>query len=166
MSNTANIVLRDENILKTINFYSRTTKLVNSFLKPYYKDTEIEPIVAHEVKALQMLAEYDIAPIVKAYGKGFIEMSYVGEEAKSVSLEQIDHIVSILNKAGIVHNDLVFNDQLRNCTILNGKVYLIDFQLASIGRIPPVEDIREKFWRINYGSDEKQLRKLWLKDHL
>jgi len=158
--------LKDAIILKTIDFNAPTTKLINSFLEPYYKDHQIEPIVEHEVKALEILAKYDIAPIVKSYGRNFIQMSYVGEEAKSVSVEQIDHIVSVLNKADIVHNDLVFNGQLRNCTMLDGRVYLVDFQLASISGIPPVEAIREKFWRVNYDSDEKQLRELCLKDHL
>lgn len=155
--NTAKIERLEGNILKTIDFNSPTTKLINSFLKPYYQG-DIEPIVAHEVKALEILAEYDVAPAIKSYGRNFIQMSYVGEEVRSVSAAQIDHIVSVLNKADIVHNDLAFNGQLRNCTILKGKVYLVDFQLASIGGIPPVEDIRKKFWRVNYDSDEKQLR--------
>jgi len=164
--NTAKIERLEGSILKTIDSNSPTTRLINSFLEPYYKNHQIEPIVCHEVKALEILAEYDIAPIVKSYGKNFIQMSYVGKEVKSVSSEQIDYIVSALNKADIVHNDLVFNGQLRNCTILNGKVYVIDFQLASIRGAPPVKDIREKFWRVNYDSDEKQLRELCLKDRL
>ena len=151
--------LKNAIILKTIDFNSPTTKLINAFLRPYYQG-DIEPIVAHEVKALKILSKYGIVPVVKGYGKNFIEMSYVGEEVKNVSADQIDHIVSVLNKADIVHNDLVFNKQLRNCTMLDGKVYLIDFQLASINGTPPVEDIREKFWRVDYGSDEEQLRRL------
>jgi len=157
--NTANIERLEGNILKTIDLDSSTTKLVNSFLKPYYPG-DIEPIVAHEVKALEILAKYDIAPVVKKYGKNFIVMSYVGEETKSVSSKQIDHIVSVLNKADIVHNDLVFKGKLRNIMDLDEKIYLIDFQLASISGIPPVKDIRKAFWRPNYESDEKQLREM------
>ena len=157
--NTARIELLEGNILKTIDLNSSTTKLINSFLRPHYPG-DIEPIVAHEVKALEILAKYDISPIVKKYGKDFIVMSYVGEEAKSVSAEQVNHIVSILTKADIIHNDLVFNEELRNITILNGRVYLIDFQLASMSGIPSVKDIRKAFWRPNYESDEKQLREM------
>jgi len=157
--NTARIERLEGKILKTIDLDSPTTKLVNAFLKPYYPGS-IEPIVAHEVKALVILAKYDIAPVVEVYGKKFIIMSDVGEETKSISSKQIDHIVSVLNKADIVHNDLVFNEELRNITILNGRVYLIDFQLASIFGIPPVKDIRKAFWRPNYESDEKQLKEM------
>ena len=155
--NTARIERVGGDILKTIDFNSPTTQIINAFLKPYYPVGDIEPIVAHEVRALDILAEYGIAPIVKNYGRDFIQMSYVGERTNSVPEAQIEHIVSVLNETDIVHNDLVFKGLLRNCTMLDGSVYLIDFQLASIMGIPPVEDIRKRFWRANYDSDEKQL---------
>lgn len=153
-----------KSILKTIDLSEPTPKLVNSFLKPYYEGTKVEPIIVHEVKALEILSEYDIAPVVKSYGKDFIEMSYVGKDigTNKISLAEINRIVSILKEVNIIHNDLAFGGKIRNCTYYKNKLYLIDFQLASIDGVPPVEAIHEAFWRTDYVSDEKQLREMLL----
>lgn len=156
---TANVKLWDKRVLKTIDFNQPTANQINVFLRPYYKDSRIEPIVAHEVKALKRLAQYDMTPLVTGYGKNFIEMSYVGEDVKGdLSARQIDYVINVLREAGIVHNDLAYEGVLKNCTCNRGKLYLIDFQLASIDGNPPADLIQRTFWRPDYGSDEQQLR--------
>ena len=156
---TSIIEYRNGSVLKTVNALRSATIQTNDFLKPYYPDSEIMPIIAHEVKALKMLEKYNIAPVVKDYGDNFIEMSYVGKDiAGDLPADQIGHIVEVLKTAGVDHNDLAYDGDLLNCTIILGKLYLIDFALASINDVPEKQVVYKKFWREDYISDEHQLR--------
>ena len=82
---TANIEFRNGTVLKTVNFSRAATILVNDFLRPYYPDSEIEPIIAHEVKALEMLSGYnpDYSIFLATHSQGTKGPKYIPIERNS-----------------------------------------------------------------------------------
>tara|TARA_B110000858_G_C17779575_1_gene464091 strand:- start:1109 stop:1702 length:594 start_codon:yes stop_codon:yes gene_type:complete len=86
----------------------------------------------NECKYLKLLNKYDISPKILETNVNSLLLSDCGEQltfenCPSDWKKQITNIYRILKEVNIFHNDL----KLDNLTVLNNKIYLIDFGWAS-----------------------------------
>lgn len=89
-------------------------------------------ILEREVGWLKVLGDCDFVPDYLDSDNENIWMVYVGEPISKANCpknwkEQFEAIIETLDKYRCVHNDLKNGDVL----VLNGKIYLIDFQWAT-----------------------------------
>jgi hypothetical protein len=140
-SNTSKvIVLPNGTIRKTIDFTKPTAIKLNNILKSIYDKLHeylegVPPLIYHETRVLNHLSKYDIAPKVISLNPDSITMTNVGAlVTKTTKFEdlpnRVNYIIKSLKEAGVNHNDL--RNSFQNYTCLNGKLYLIDFQIADI----------------------------------
>jgi len=141
-ANTSKItVLPNGNIKKTIDFAKPTAIKLNTMLQSVYDKLheyleDIPSLVYHEARVLNHLSKYDIAPKVISLNSDSITMTYVGEHVTKITKfedlpNRVSYIIKVLKEAKVNHNDL--RNSFQNYTCLNGKLYLIDFQMADIG---------------------------------
>lgn len=97
-------------------------------------------ILAREVRWLTAIAPSGIAPPLKAVTRDALTLGYVGEPVRRHNLprdwrSQAERILAALATAGCAHNDI----KCDNLTVLDGRLYLIDFGWSTeIGApIPP-----------------------------
>lgn len=100
---------------------------------------KLELRMEDEIKCLEALKKYDIAPIFYKKEKNNIYMSDCGISFRSLKKnivikninEQINNIVECLKKEKIMHNDMHL-DGKNLCVDKNGKIYIIDFDMCTI----------------------------------
>ena len=85
-----------------------------------------------EVRWLQRLHGTGIAPDLLGHAPVLIRMSYVGEPVRPYNLpndwpEQAERIVRVLRHHSCCHNDI----KCDNLTVLDGRLYLVDFGWAT-----------------------------------
>lgn len=117
-----------------INVYRKT---YNKFSNNEYDDVNpfnVDNIIhyTNECKYLKLLIEYDITPTILECDINSFVITDCGERltlenCPSNWKEQIINIYNILKKENIYHNDI----KIDNFTVLNNKIYLIDFGWAS-----------------------------------
>jgi tRNA A-37 threonylcarbamoyl transferase component Bud32 len=162
---TAEIKFIGDAVLKKIIWDRQTVKSYNALLNQWYISKNMS-LVEHEVYCLKKLEKYNIAPKVLSYDYDSIIMSNVGniisrdDKIKDFK-KQITYILTSLKKEGIKHNDIIS----RNVCVKKGKIYLIDFQLASYGKVNIEDDFKILYNRKRL-DDKKQLEIIynWYKE--
>lgn len=101
-------------------------------MQTYYKQFTNNNRRVLELNFLSRLAKYDCFPKVVSHTDFSITTEYCGEQISIENLpenwrEQFKKILKILREERIYHNDMV----RENITVLNGRIYLIDFEKAS-----------------------------------
>ena len=150
-------------MIKVIKPGNKIVKALNRIMKPCYPKVSM-PIVSHEMEALRLLYGYGIVPEVYSYGVDYLEMSGVGEAvtktSKFIDLEaRCVYILDSLKKAGVQHNDIWYKGP-RNCTVADGVLHLVDFQLASFGAHDFLDEVNAALKRYVGCSDAEGLERL------
>ena len=112
-------------------------KTFNKFSSNEYDDANpfnVDNIVhyTNECKYLKLLIEYNITPIILECDINYFVITDCGEQLKLENYpsnwkEQIINIYNILKKENIYHNNI----KIDNFTVLDNKIYLINFGWAS-----------------------------------
>ena len=126
---------------------------LNDYLKQFYDDPVIPPVICHEASVLKRLEPYGIVPKLHSITKTAIIMEFAGTPlspdcgiTRENYLWQSRNILYVLHKLGIKHNDMLD----RKVIVKNGMVKLIDFTLAEYGPIKIGANIPNLDWaRIN-----------------
>ena len=126
---TSNIEIYEYNDLKII---KKIYKFCNKNSKWYVNDNFIKESFKNELAALYLLRNEDYFPKLISYDiqNMIIIMTYCGNKIARVQDKipsnwkfQMFHILNILKKYNIYHNDITE----RNICLLNNQLYLIDF---------------------------------------
>lgn len=127
-SGGANVEKYDIKVYKKI--YDKFSNKEYDDINPFDVNNRIH--YENEYKYLNLLDKYDISPKVLESNKNSLLLNNCGEQltfenCPSNWKQQITNIYHILKKENIFHNDI----KLENFTVLNNKIYLIDFGWSS-----------------------------------
>lgn len=125
--------------VKKIIIKSKETDAYNLFLGDFYKNN---PVLEHEVRVLNRLKGCNIAPEILDVGKDYFVMTHVGSRlSEKISRSRVNEILYVMSCFQVKHNDVRY----RNICEKEGKVFLIDWQMASIDDIIISKQLRKYF---------------------
>ena len=105
-------------------FTSSVNRITPDIIRKSYR-LGYEWMAQRESKFLCILSKYSYFPKLIAVGKHHIDLSYCGEQVKSIKKyqKQLYEVLDILNKEKIIHRDI----NPKNLLELNNEIRLIDF---------------------------------------
>ena len=142
----ANYILYNDN--NTINSGASTVHNANIYIKKYNRKFNIDEydyispysVNSHhhyinEIEILPSIDKYNLTPKLISFDNDTLILSNCGDVINKINLpfnwkEQIYNIYLMLKNENLYHNDFTIS----NLTVLNNKIYLIDFGWASFDK--------------------------------
>ena len=114
-----------------------------------------------EIRCLRRLESFPHFPRLLDSGGDWIKIEWVGNRVtKRSQLDQLDEIVRILSRSGIVHRDIIPS----NLLFKDEQLFLVDFGWAIVdGKEPPVkapEGLAKGFYTYGEWDDARAAKKV------